>query len=81
MIFRIRLTGEPEELAERLTTENRNKNIIVGNTRLTLRQRSFMHRGPCEWNKLPATIRDVNSLNTFKREVKSWVKENVPRFL
>ena len=80
-VFRIKISREPEYLAGYFNNTNRNGNIIVPNTRLTLYKNSFRIRGSCNWNALPKTIRSVTQISRFKRLVKAWVKVNVPRFL
>ena len=80
-VFKIRMTGEPEYLAASLCTDNRNGNIIIQNTSLTLLRKSFKYRGACNWNALPANIKQSSHIGQFKKEVKIWVRNNVPRFL
>ena len=80
-VFRIRVSGEPEYLASSLSNDNRNGKIIVQNTRLTLAQKSFKIRGACHWNALPLNIRQFKEIGFFKKEMKTWIKQNVPRFL
>ena len=80
-VFRIRVSGEPEYLASSLSNDNCNRNIIVQNTRLTLAQKSFKIRGACHWNALPLNIRQFKEIGFFKKEMKTWIKQNVPRFL
>ena len=55
-IFKIRMTKEPEYLAEILGRDNRNGNIIVTNTDLTLAKNSFTFRGSQLWNSLPGQV-------------------------
>ena len=80
-VYRIRITGEPEYLARSLCSDNRNGHIIIRPTRLTLLQKSFKFRGACSWNDLPQAIRGLPSISSFKKAVKAWVQENIPRFL
>ena len=80
-VFRIRITGEPEYLAASLCNDNRNGTIIVQNTSSSMLKRSFKLRGSCNWNALPCEIRKLKKIGPFKREIKSWIKRNVPRFL
>ena len=80
-VFRIRSTGEPEYLATTLTNDNIYGKLIVQNTRLTLAQKSFKIRGACNWNALPLRIKSLQNIGVFKKEVKIWIKQNVPRFL
>ena len=37
----------------------------------TLGARSFYAAAPCLWNSLPPELRDVNSINIFKRNLKT----------
>ena len=80
-VFRIRQSGEPEYLAQSLCNDNINGHIIIKTTRLTLLQKSFKFRGSCIWNNLPQSVRKIQRIGQFKRVVKSWIKQNIPRFL
>ena len=80
-VFRIRQSGEPEYLAQSLCNDNINGHIIIKTTRLTLLQKSFKFRGSCIWNNLPQSVRNIQRIGQFKRVVKSWIKQNIPRFL
>ena len=68
-MFRIRRSQEPEYLSELISRENRHNNLIIPNTNLTLAKKSFCFRGPEEWNKLPAEIRDCERIGTFNLKV------------
>ena len=80
-VFRIRMSGEPEYLASSLCNMNNYGKIIVQNTRLTLLKKSFTIRSACNWNALPENIRSIGQISIFKKKVKVWIKEFVPRFL
>ena len=80
-VYRVRTTGEPEYLAESLCNDNRFGHIIVKSTRLTLLKDSFKFRGACSWNDLPNSLRSPTKIGAFKKGVKVWIKQNVPRFL
>ena len=80
-VYRIRMTGEPEYLAASLCNDNRNNRIIVQNAKKSFALKSFKIRGACHWNDLPSKIRSVVKIGQFKREIKTWIKQNVPRFL
>ena len=80
-VYRVRSTGEPEYLAESLCNDNRNDNIIVKNTKLSLLKNSFKFRGACDWNELPINLRSIKKIGIFKKAVKVWIQQNVPRFL
>ena len=79
-VFRIRINDEPEYLAKILKKDNRNENIVVTNTELTLAKRSFTFRGAELWNCLPNSIRNQTNIGGFKKMLRIWVKENIPRF-
>ena len=80
-VYRIRATEEPEYLARILCYDSRLDKIVVPNPKLTLRQKSFTIRGACNWNSLPQYIRRLDTISSFKKEVKAWIKREVPRFL
>ena len=80
-VYRVRSTGEPEYLAESLCIDNRNGHIIVPKTKLTLLKKSFKFRGACAWNELPSSLRSLPNIGAFKKGVKTWITDNVPRFL
>ena len=81
VILRVRLKGAPEHLAEQLTRENRQGKIVLKNSKLDLYRKSFIFRGATLWNKLPDSVKNVNSVGTFKRNVKQWIFNNVDRFI
>ena len=80
-VYRVRQTQEPEYLASLLCRDSPNGRIVIQNTSLTLAQKSFSIRGACNWNSLPPSIRTLESLSQFKKEVKVWIKREIPRFL
>ena len=52
----------------------RNRNLALpAFQRLTQTQRSVSFRGPHIWNELPAYIRAIDSLPSFKRELKNYL--------
>ena len=80
-VYRVRQTQEPEYLAAVLCRDNHYGKIVVPNTRLTLFKKSFTIRGACNWNSLPPSIRQLKKIGHFKKELKAWIKREVPRFL
>ena len=80
-VYRIRQTNEPEYLANFLKNDNFRGQIIVPFTNLTLCQRSFCYRAAENWNVVPYMIRSLQRLDSFKRELKKWVKIKIPRFV
>ena len=80
-VFKIRQSGEPEYLASFLQDDSRTGRIILPNTKLTLAKKSFVWRGSVHWNKLPLDLRKSMKIGHFKRGVRKWVLQNIPRFL
>ena len=79
-VFKIRKSGEPEYLARKLNYDNRLGKIIIPNTALSLAKRSFTYRAAQQWNILPSIIRNVTQVGKFKKELRKWILNNVPRF-
>ena len=79
-IFKIRSCREPEYLYDELGTDNRNGHIVVSNCDLSLALNSFTYRGAKLWNNVPPHIRNSQKIGIFKKEIKKYVKQMVPRF-
>ena len=80
-VYKIRSCKEPEYLATFLTEDNIRGNIVIPNTASSLFRKSFVVHGAELWNSLPHGLRQMANLQTFKKELKKWVLENVPQFL
>ena len=80
-VYRIRTSQEPEYLASLLRRENHYSKIIIPKTNLSLYRRSFVYRGACDWNTLPQGLRQMEQISTFKKELKTWIKREISRFL
>ena len=80
-VYQIRKIGEPKYLASSLMHDNIRGNIVIPVTGLTLLQKSFMFNGGQSWNRVPANIRQLSSLVTFKKELKEWVLVNIELFV
>ena len=80
-VYKIRSCREPEYLSEILRNDNRNGNIIIPNSDLSLAKKSFSFRGAQLWNSLPVQIRSCLKISQFKKASRKWVKDQVPRFL
>ena len=44
--------------------------------KLSITERSFMHRGTKSYNKLPADLRKVTTIQNFKLKAKNWIMVN-----
>ena len=50
---------------------------MVGKPRLQTTKDSFKWRAAAQYNQLPAELRKCETLQTFKMNVKAWIKTNV----
>ena len=80
-IYRIRKSKEPDHLADILTKDNRYGHIILKNTVLGLYRNSFVFRRTVLWNRLPETLRKLDKIGKFKKNIRNWVESNVHRFV
>ena len=80
-VYKIRQSKEPEYLSEKLTVDTCTGRILIPNAKLRLTQNSFTIRGSSSWNDLPLGIRKLKKIGPFKKEVKGWILENIPRFI
>ena len=80
-VFKIRSSHEPEHLAGIFGNDSRNRRIVIPNLDLKLSHKSFTLRGAESWNQMPLNIRVNTKIGTFKKLVKKWIIQNVPRFI
>ena len=45
--------------------------------RLDLTERSFMNRATVSFNQLPASLRQTQKIEAFKKKLKGWVLTNI----
>ena len=64
-----------------LAKDNRAGRIIVPNTNLTLAKNSYCYRAGSQWNSLPEHIRRNKRIGQFKSQLKSWILQNIPKFI
>ena len=79
-VYRVRCSGEPKYLFNLLGKDTRNGRIPTPFPNLLVVRDSFTYRGAQLWNSLPVGIRNTKKISSFKRIVKKWIRENVPRF-
>ena len=79
-VYRIRKSGEPEDLATCLRRDNRNHNIIIPQSNLELYRKSFVYRAIRTWNLVPRHVRNLENLMTFKKHLKTWIFNEVEKF-
>ena len=88
MAHKIATVGSPFSLAVKMTTTHPRdtrqaasgcirvgENLFANHAQL---QNSFCHRATTQYNSIPASIRAVKSMPTFKLKLKQWVQTNIP---
>ena len=80
-VYKIRQTGEPELLAEKMLNDNFRGSLIVPATDLTLAKNSFCFRGGDYWLTLPESLRNIGKTGPFKKGLKNYTMTNIPMFL
>ena len=80
-VYKIKISGEPNYIAQRLRKTNPYGRIILQKYHLDLAEKGFVNRGSRLWNSLPTRLRTADKMGIFKKEVRQWIKETVPRFL
>ena len=78
--YRVRKSKEPEYLSSFLSRDNMRGNIIIPHTYLSLAKQSYCYRGATNWNKLPQSLRSLDTISKFKVELRKWTVENVEQF-
>ena len=88
LTHKIATTGSPLYLASRMSTEHprRTRQATTGCIRYgenftanqSLIQKSFCHRAIGDYNSIPADIRVLQNMQTFKVKLKKWVEMNIP---
>ena len=85
LVFKIKTEGKPiylhEKLCKPFTVETRfaANNAVKNTERIEseLRKESFVPRSTAQWNNLPAKLRKMTDMREFKKELKTWIKQNV----
>ena len=72
--FRLKLAD-----AEHIFPNRQENTIQVKSSKLSISRSGFVYRGGKIWNQLPKSLRSEKKLSVFKRLVKKWVTENIPK--
>ena len=88
LAHKIATTGSPLYIAAKMSTDHprRTRQATSGCIRYgeqfsanqSLTQKSFCFRTTAQYNSIPASIRAVKSMPTFKVKLKKWVETNIP---
>ena len=76
-VFKIRMSGEPAELAGIFRNESRTGRITLSQTRIQLVQDGFVYRATNNWNTLPPDIRTKDLSSTFNMKLRDWIIKNI----
>ena len=74
MVWKILYLKKPKHIYNTITTEDDNL-ILLTKPRLQFTSRGFKHRASLEWNQLPTTLRNEDSISIFKKTLKKWISE------
>ena len=84
-VYRTVKSGVPLYLSKHLITNHPLDTRLgrSGSIRLTgkwgdLVEKSFLRRAAHYYNEIPQDIRESNTIDTFKKKVKTWIKTNIP---
>ena len=85
LVFKIKTEAKPIYLHEKLCkpfivdTRFASNNGIKNTERIEseLRKESFVPRSTAQWNNLPAKLKKMTDMKEFKKELKTWIKQNV----
>ena len=87
-VHKVMLSGKPENLRKKFNTDHpyRTRQAAGGGLRYGeehdatsgLSHNSFFYRGTLDYYRIPAHIRMVRTMDTFKYKLKQWVSSNIP---
>ena len=90
MVHKTVMTSRPMYMHSRLQTEHehvyRTRSSTTGGIRLDqtyrhktdLPMKSFRYRGAHSYNAIPAELRGIRNLQTFKTKLKKWIRSSMP---
>ena len=80
-VWKVRLAGVPSYINSKLqaavTRSAEEGTLRVPIVERDLSSKSFLVRSAGMWNRVPPDIRNGQNLETFKRKLKGWTRENV----
>ena len=85
LIFKTLKTSYPKYIFSKLNSDfpyntrlAQTESVRMGSqfkSKLDLTEKSFMNRATVSFNQLPATLRQIPTIEAFKKKLKVWVKE------
>ena len=80
-VWKVRTAEVPVYLNSRMqlsvTRSAEEGTLRVQQVEMSLSGKSFLVRAAVMWNSIPASIRSIKKLETFKSRLKTWTKQNV----
>ena len=80
-VYKVKVSGSPVYIRSKFTPSNTRSasqgTLLVPVVEKSTSSKSFIVRSASTWNHLPPEIRNLQSLNTFKVELKKWTRENI----
>ena len=81
VVFKTKANQCPEYLHDLFAIDSNLGKIKLPRYSLDLAERSFTIRGTKLWNSLPHNVKNEKKVGQFKKKLKGWVTQNVPRFI
>ena len=85
VVYRTSESGTPVYLAQYLSTDHplNTRQNTQGTIRLTghhgaIVENSFLRRAARSYNIIPRDIRSARTVHSFKKKLKTWIKNNIP---
>ena len=85
LVYKIRRDKKPVYLFNKLSRTNYyNTRLMTKNSitppdtlKTNIAKTSFINRAIKQWNDLPEELHSVNTLDSFKMKVRTWVKQKI----
>ena len=70
---------KPKRMSDKINLDQITNEITLKEPRIQFTRQNFLYRASCKWNSLPEIIRSKKNRGSFKKQVKSWVREQRSR--
>ena len=86
LVFKIKMKNKPEYFNQHFSSEFPYRTRLATSSgirreeqyRYDVTMNSFAPRSSLVWNQLPVKLRNMKTTNTFKKNLKTWIQDNVP---
>ena len=80
-VWKVRKHARPYSIFSRMnlsvTRSGRAGNLAIPGFNSALGRKSFLAQAPSLWNSIPADIKTIESLTSFKKKLKQWILHNI----